>query len=74
MRQNAVPTRLYCPKCGTIHSIYRKESKQKKVGHYKNFYCFKCKETHNHIELKDNDYTLEELEEMVEKMKQEGKF
>lgn len=74
MKQMAVPTKLYCPRCGTIHSIYRKAAKQKKEGHYKKFYCYKCKDTHNHIELKDYSYTEDELLEMVEQMKKEGKY
>ena len=53
MKQSATETRLYCPRCGTIHTIFRKTAKQKKAGHYKNFYCYKCAHTHNHIELKD---------------------
>ena len=40
----------------------------------KNFYCFKCEHTHNHIELRDYYYSQDELEDMVEKMKQEGKY
>lgn len=74
MKQSATETRLYCPRCGTIHTIYRKTAKQKKAGHYKNFFCYKCAHTHNHIELKDNIYSQEELNQMVEKMKQENKY
>lgn len=73
-KQSATPTGLYCPRCGEIHYIFRKTAKQKKVGHYKKFYCYKCKHTHNHIELKDYNYSKEELEEMVEIMKKEGKY
>ena len=54
MKQSTTETRLYCPRCGQIHIIFRKTAKQKKFGHYKNFYCYKCKHTHNHIELKDD--------------------
>lgn len=74
MKQSATETRLLCPRCKTIHSIFRKTSKQKKVGHYKNFYCYKCADTHNHIELKDYMYDEDEIEEMIEKMKNEGKY
>jgi hypothetical protein len=74
MKQSTTETRLYCPRCGTIHTIFRKTAKQKKAGHYKNFYCYKCAHTHNHIELKDFMYSKEELEEMVIKMKQEEKY
>ena len=74
MRQSTTPTRLYCPRCGEIHSIFRKTAKQKKAGHYKKFYCYKCRDTHNHIELKEYNYTQEELQKMVEQMKKEGKY
>ena len=37
MKQSTTPTQLYCPRCGTIHTIFRKTAKQKKEGHYKNF-------------------------------------
>lgn len=74
MKQSATQTRLYCPRCGTIHTIFRKTAKQKKSGHYKNFYCYKCRHIHNHIELKDYNYSDEELKEMVEKMKKENRY
>jgi ssDNA-binding Zn-finger/Zn-ribbon topoisomerase 1 len=75
MRQSATQTRLYCPRCGTIHTIFRKTAKQKKFGHYKNFYCYKCKHTHNHIELRDDcGYTEDKIQELIEQMKAEGKF
>lgn len=74
MKQSTTETRLYCPRCGTIHTIFRKTAKQKKAGHYKNFYCYKCEHTHNHIELKDNSYSKEELDLMVEVMKKENKY
>lgn len=74
MKQTTIETKLYCPRCGTTHIIYRKMAKQKKAGHYKNFYCYRCEDTHNHIELKDNIYSQEELSQMVEDMKKEGKY
>lgn len=74
MKQSTTETKLYCPRCRTIHTIFRKTAKQKKFGHYKNFYCFKCEHTHNHIELRDYYYSQDELEDMIIKMKQEGKY
>lgn len=75
MKQSATQTRLYCPRCGTVHFIFRKTAKQKKEGHYKNFYCYKCQHTHNHIELRgDYVYSQEELDELVNKMKTEEKY
>lgn len=74
MKQSTIQTRLYCPRCGTIHTIFRKTAKQKKAGHYKNFYCYKCEHTHNHIELREMMYSQDELDEAVEQMKQEGKY
>ena len=74
MKQSATGTQLYCPRCKTKHTIFRKTAKQKKSGHYKNFYCYKCVHTHNHIELKDYFYSQEELDDMVLKMKEQGKY
>lgn len=75
MKQSTTPTQLYCPRCGTIHTIFRKTAKQKKEGHYKNFYCYKCQHTHNHIELKENYvYSEEQLKDLVSDMKAEGKY
>ena len=75
MKQSTTPTQLYCPRCGTIHTIFRKTAKQKKEGHYKNFYCYKCQHTHNHIELReDYVYSEEQLKDLVSDMKEEGKY
>ena len=75
MKQSTTQTQLYCPRCGTIHTIFRKTAKQKKEGHYKVFYCYKCQHTHNHIELKENYiYTEEQLKGLVSDMKAQGKY
>ena len=75
MKQSTTPTQLYSPRCGTIHTIFRKTAKQKKEGHYKNFYCYKCQHTHNHIELReDYVYSEEQLKDLVSDMKAEGKY
>ena len=75
MKQSTTPTQLQCPRCGTIHTIFRKTAKQKKEGHYKNFYCYKCQHTHNHIELReDYVYSEEQLKDLVSDMKAEGKY
>lgn len=74
MASPTTETMLYCPRCRAIHVIHRKTSKQKKAGHYKNYYCFKCKSTHNHIELRDLIFEQEVLDQMVEEMKAQGKY
>ena len=72
---NLTETKMLCPRCGTIQTILRKTAKQKKYGHYKKLYCFKCKDTHNHIELKDHEiYNQEEINHLIDKMKKEGKY
>ena len=65
---------LLCPRCGTVATICRKAAKQKKEGHYKNLYCYKCKSTHNHIEIKDLIYSQEEIDSLIEQMKLDGKY
>ena len=75
MKQSTTQTELYCPRCGTIHIIFRKTAKQKKEGHYKKFYCYKCQHTNNHIELKDDyNYSEEQLSDLIQQMKEEGKY
>lgn len=70
-----IETKLLCPRCGEVHIIYRKTAKQKKVGHYKKFYCYKCKSEHNHIELNPNyEYDADTLVAMIEEMKQKNKY
>lgn len=75
MKKVTIKTQLLCPRCRTITPIFRKEAKQRKEGHYKNFYCYVCKSTHNHIELKLNKYyTEEEKEKLIEQMKTDNKY
>ena len=50
-KQSMIETRLVCPKCGNIETIYRKEGKQKEYGHLKYFWCYKCKKRINHLEI-----------------------
>lgn len=47
-----VDTYLECCECGNILKIWRYYSRQKEVGHIKHMYCYKCKETTPHKELK----------------------
>ena len=70
---NVLSGMLYCADCGQKMYLCR-SSKQKKAGHYKNYYCFKCKSTHNHIELRDLIFEQEVLDQMVEEMKAQGKY
>ena len=75
MKQSTTETRLYCPRSGQIHIIFRKTAKQKKEGHYKKFYCYKCQHTHNHIELRENkNYSQEEINDLINRMKEEDKY
>lgn len=47
----ATPTDLLCDVCGNKTTIFRKKSKQKKQGHTKHMWCYKCKETTAHTEI-----------------------
>ena len=70
-----VETKLLCPRCRNCTTIFRKASKQKEEGHYKNLYCYICKANLNHIELKLNKiYTEAEIEALIEKMKSENRY
>ena len=74
MRKNVTETNMLCPKCGNIQTIFRRTSKQRKFGHYKKLHCYICKEEHNHIELKDKTISQEEIDKLIEKMKEEDKI
>ena len=76
MKRTTEKTRLLCPRCKTVTFIYRLSSRRKKEGHYKNIYCYKCKSTHNHIELRHDicTYTKEEIDDLIEKMKSDNKY
>ena len=47
-----IETFLECEICGNKTSIQRRMANQKKKGHIKHLYCYKCKERTPHIELK----------------------
>ena len=53
-RQQMVPSKLICPDCGAIFVIQRRMGEQRKLGHTKHLYCFKCKETRGFLEIQDN--------------------
>lgn len=51
-----VPTTLECKDCGNVQEIQRKRGSMKKEGHIKSLWCFKCKSTTYHKELKDKGF------------------
>lgn len=57
-----IQTKMVCPECGNVFPIMRKMNKQKKLFHRKWLYCPKCQKTTNHIEGKDLDKLLKEIE------------
>ena len=44
-----IQTAIQCPICGNVSYIFRKAGKQKKAGHLKKMYCFKCKQDVNQV-------------------------
>jgi len=51
-KQPTVATRLRCRECETVQEIQRKIGHQKKIGHIKHLWCFNCKKTTSHEEMK----------------------
>ena len=45
-------THLKCSVCEETVTIYRRKGYEKKYGHTKHMYCYKCKEETAHIEIK----------------------
>jgi ribosomal protein S27E len=53
MYKRTVETKLICPQCGNIQTMFRLASKTKSFGHLKMLWCFRCKKRINHFELRD---------------------
>ncbi len=53
MKTKTILTNLKCLECGNIQPIQRRKSLQKKIGHIKTMYCYKCKKRTQFYELKD---------------------
>lgn len=70
-KRKIVETRLICPQCGNIQKIFRLASKRKNFGHLKALWCFKCKQRINHIEIKDENISFEELKEYIQRSNNE---
>ncbi|AMQ66570.1 ribosome associated inhibitor A; zinc finger domain [Bacillus phage Shbh1] len=62
-KTKTAPTHLKCPKCNNTQTIYRKRSKLRGKNHIKHMYCFQCKETTGHIEVKEDIFLPEWLRE-----------
>lgn len=60
MKRKTVQTKLICPKCDNITTIYRRVNKQKKFGYRKWMYCYKCKKETNHFEIRNDEIESEE--------------
>lgn len=56
-------TQLQCPECDNIQTIQRRQSKMREKNHIKHMYCWKCKETTGHIEVKEDIFLPEWLRE-----------
>ena len=48
-----IKTDLVCLECGNVDTIMRHLFKQKKVSHIKDLWCYKCKKTTKHYEIRD---------------------
>ena len=57
-----VPTELICSKCGNVFRIMRRVSRQKELFHKKDLYCYICKKKTKHIEVKNLELFLAEIE------------
>lgn len=51
-------THLICSDCGTIYPMIRVKAMQKKDGHIKNLWCYRCKEVKPHVENKEGTNLL----------------
>lgn len=53
--KRAVSTTLQCTECGKFVDIFRKENKQRPLGHIKDMYCPYCQKDTKFVELKNGD-------------------
>lgn len=44
-----IQTRLLCP-CGNMQTIWRRANRQRRAGHHKPLWCFKCMKRTLHTE------------------------
>jgi uncharacterized protein YbaR (Trm112 family) len=58
MKYKTIQITLVCPICENKVTIFRRVAKQKKFGHRKWLYCWKCQKLTNHFEIRD--YKIEE--------------
>lgn len=63
-RTSTLPTYLNCEVCNNTVPIFRKRHKMKEKGHVKHMWCFKCKDTTAHIEVKEEAFYPAWLREM----------
>lgn len=63
MGKRTKETFLKCPECDNVVTIHRRRSKLKVKNHIKDLYCYKCKDTTKHIELKEDLFLPEWLRE-----------
>lgn len=66
MRKRTIETRLICPECGNIQTIFRLSSRKKSFGHLKMLWCFKCKKRINHFELRNEVIDTEVVKEYMQ--------
>lgn len=59
---SVIQTKLVCPECGNVFPIMRKAEKQKERFHRKWLFCIECKKVTNHIELKNLENWMKEME------------
>ena len=55
-RKRIVYSNFVCPECKTLISLPRKISKQRKLYHIKDIYCYKCKKVQKFVEIKSKAY------------------
>lgn len=57
-RRNMTLSTFVCEVCGAKIELPRRKGKQREVGHIKDIYCFKCKDTRKHDEIRYNDFRI----------------
>lgn len=70
-----VQTAIQCPECGTVSYIFRQAGKQRKAGHLKKLYCYKCKKDVNQVEVRDpSEFYVDENTDLTPINKRQDKI
>lgn len=64
--RNFTISKCYCPVCNTVMPVPRTSARTREKNHHKNLWCPVCQKEQNMIEIRDCDFVMNMLGEVVE--------